>query len=177
MAGQLMNKQQLLEQLRAFDHPVIVELWAPWCAPCRAMAPALDRAAKEYQGRVSVIRMNADEEPSLVRELSVLGIPTLIAFRGEQELFRRSGAQSLESLRALFASAEAGEPAKRGLTSLDRLLRFGSGAALAAIGLANPTSWLLFIPAGILMFSAVYDRCPIYQAVAPRVKAWLKIRA
>jgi thioredoxin len=176
MFGYLMNKKQFLEKLQQTAQPVIVELWAPWCAPCRSMAPALERAAKEFQDRVELLRINADEVPELVRDLGVLGIPTLIAYRGEQELFRKSGAQSLESLQGLFASALAGESAKRGPSSLDRLLRAGAGVALAVIGLANPAAWLLLVPGGLLLFSAVYDRCPIYQAVAPRLKAWLKIR-
>jgi thioredoxin 1 len=172
-----MNKLQLFEKLEHSELPVIVEFWAPWCGPCRAMAPALKRAAQEYQGKVELLRINADEAQELVRELGVLGIPTLIGYDKGKQLFRKTGAQTLEALQALFAAALAGEPARRGPSSMDRLLRVGSGTVLVAIGLYNPSAWLLLPLGGALMFSAVYDRCPIVQAIAPRIKSLLKIRA
>lgn len=168
-----MNQQQLLEKLASRPRPVVVEFWAPWCAPCRVMAPALEQTAREFTGRVELLRMNADDHPELLRDLRIFGIPTLLVVINGKELYRRSGALSANDLRAIFASALAGEKPAPTLRPVDRFLRGGAGMALLVLAFTIPSQPLvLALAGGALLFSAVYDRCPVYRAVS----AWIRER-
>ena len=72
--------------------PVLVDFWAPWCAPCRAVAPALEEAAKERKGKVKIVKLNVDENPRVASLNQVQSIPTLILQRGPLFLGRVAGA-------------------------------------------------------------------------------------
>jgi thioredoxin 1 len=71
------------EVLKA-DLPVLVDFWAAWCAPCRAIAPAVDELATEYAGRLKVAKLNVDENPRTPALYGIRGIPNLIIFKGGQ---------------------------------------------------------------------------------------------
>ena len=109
--------------------------------------------------------------PELLKSLRVYGIPTLIVFRNGQETQRYVGAKSSGTLKSLFeALASGGEALPASLSSTDRLIRLGGGVALAGIWAVADGHWLLLLFSGILMFSAVYDRCPIWRALTTRFK-------
>ena len=74
--------------------PVLLDLWAPWCGPCRMVAPALDQLAVELAGRVRIAKMNVDDNPATSARFGVRSIPTLLIFQGGREVDRIVGAQS-----------------------------------------------------------------------------------
>ena len=64
--------------------PVLIDFWAPWCAPCRAIAPVVEELAAEYAGKLKVMKMNVDDNPKTPARYGVRGIPNLIVFQGGQ---------------------------------------------------------------------------------------------
>jgi thioredoxin 2 len=85
--------------------PVLVDFWASWCGPCLAMAPVLDRAAQQRALTLQVGKVNTDEQPDLSGRFNIRSIPTLILFRGGQEIARQSGAVDGASLSRWLDSA------------------------------------------------------------------------
>jgi thioredoxin 2 len=72
--------------------PVLVDLWAPWCGPCRVIAPGVEQAARELAGRLKVVKVNVDEAPGVAERFGVRGIPTLLVLRQGREVARQVGA-------------------------------------------------------------------------------------
>ena len=90
---------QLQKHLANSDVPVIVDFWAPWCGPCRAMAPSFQRAAKALEPRARFVKINVDENPDAAQRYGVQGIPALFAFRGGEVAARQAGVADLATLR------------------------------------------------------------------------------
>ena len=72
--------------------PVLVDFWAPWCGPCRTMAPQFEQAARELKGRALFVKVNSDDHPKVSQRFAIRSIPTLVRLQRGQEVARRSGA-------------------------------------------------------------------------------------
>lgn len=74
------------------DVPVLVDFWAEWCGPCRAVAPVVEQIAREYKGKVRVVKVNVDEKPRIAAQYEIRSIPTFMIFRKGEILMRKAGA-------------------------------------------------------------------------------------
>ena len=80
------------------ERPTLVDFYADWCSPCRAMAPVVDELAHDLDGRVNVVKVNVDDSPALAREYGVQSIPTFIVVRGGDATQRLVGIQTKQAL-------------------------------------------------------------------------------
>jgi thioredoxin 1 len=80
--------------------PAVVDFWAEWCGPCHAIAPSVQQLATEFDGRALVVKLNADESPDVIVRYGIMGIPTLIYFKGGQEVDRVIGLTGYPKLKS-----------------------------------------------------------------------------
>jgi thioredoxin 1 len=73
---------QFEQEVKKSDTPVLVDFWAPWCGPCKALAPVIEELASEYQGKVKVVKVNTDDNLETAQQYRISGIPTLMVFKG-----------------------------------------------------------------------------------------------
>lgn len=99
------TKDNFDEEVTKSDKPVIIDLWAPWCGPCKSMAPVLEDLAEEYEGKVKVGKVNVEEERELAESFRVQSIPMVVALEGEEVKDQMIGFSGEEPLRDLFETA------------------------------------------------------------------------
>ena len=96
-----LNEAGLDDELVQSQQPILVDFWAPWCGPCRAMSPAVEAAAQKLAGNAKVYKINVDDNPEVSPRFNIKGIPTLILFKDGQEANRLVGLSSKEQIEAL----------------------------------------------------------------------------
>jgi thioredoxin 2 len=93
-----LDGDSLKRNIKKNDLPLVVDFWAPWCGPCKMMAPAFERAQQQLGPAVRLAKLNTDEYPDAAAPYNIRGIPTLILFKSGREVDRSSGAMSLSQL-------------------------------------------------------------------------------
>ena len=166
-----MKKLEFERKIKYNPRPIVVDLWAPWCSPCKAMAPGFKEISQKYSGQVDVLKINADDSPDVMKELGVMSIPTVIGFAKGEEILRRTGMQTQRMLEFFFETTLSQiKPAIMPPAPAARVFRTILGLAVAALGwFVGHSIWIVII-GGIVVFSGYYDRCPIFRAIAPRIK-------
>ncbi len=85
------NDSNFETEVKNSTTPVLVDFWAPWCGPCRKIAPIIDDIANEYDGKVKVVKVNTDESMKLTQEFSISGIPSILIFKNGEAVERLVG--------------------------------------------------------------------------------------
>jgi thioredoxin 1 len=80
------------QEVLSSEIPVLVDFWAPWCGPCRMVAPVVDELSQDFDGQVKVVKINTDENPTIATQYGIRSIPTLIVFKDGQPVDRVVGA-------------------------------------------------------------------------------------
>jgi len=92
------NGNNFQQEVLKSSVPVLVDFWAPWCMPCRMLAPTVEKLAEENEGKLKVCKLNTDENQNIAAQYGIQGIPTLIVFKEGKEVGRTVGVMSKEKL-------------------------------------------------------------------------------
>ena len=104
MAGRVieLNEQNWDQEVLQSDKPVLVDFWAPWCGPCRIIAPIIEELAEEFGDQVKVGKLNTDENPNIAMRYGIRAIPTIILFKNGEVVDTRIGVQPKEALKQMI---------------------------------------------------------------------------
>lgn len=98
----ILTEQNFDAEVLQAELPVLIDFWAPWCGPCRMLAPAVAQIAEEYAGKAKVCKVNVDEAPELARRFGIMSIPTVLVFKGGQLTEKLVGLRPKAELEALL---------------------------------------------------------------------------
>ncbi len=96
MSDLVFTDQDFETEVEKSKTPVVVDFWAPWCAPCRIVSPVIDELAKEYQGKVKVGKLNVDDNPNTAQKFGIMSIPSVLIFKEGKPLKTMVGARGRE---------------------------------------------------------------------------------
>jgi thioredoxin 1 len=94
------NSENFSKEVLGSEKVVLVDFWAPWCVPCKVIAPTVEKIAEEHADKVKVTKANVDDDPSLATELSIFNIPTIVFFKKGVEHSRLIGVNTKETIEA-----------------------------------------------------------------------------
>lgn len=104
MPAQHVSQTDFEEKVLKSEKPVVVDFFAPWCAPCRMAAPIFDKLADEFSNKVLIVKLNVDEAQDLAQKYNVMSIPTVIVFKNGKEVEKQMGFVGEEGYRAMLES-------------------------------------------------------------------------
>jgi thioredoxin 1 len=99
-----LNGNSFKNEVLQSEIPVLVDFWAPWCGPCKMIAPLIEEIAADYSGKIKVAKVNVDDNGDLAAEYGIMSIPTVCFFRGGELIFRSVGAKPKKELVAQIES-------------------------------------------------------------------------
>ena len=103
MSAIQIGKNNFEHEIMQSDRPVLLDFWAPWCGPCRMIAPVIEEIAGEFEGRAVVGKVNVDEEPGLAQRFGVMSIPTLVILKGGRVVEQAVGARGRADVAAMLS--------------------------------------------------------------------------
>jgi len=105
MAGKvlILDESNWQTEVIESDKPVLVDFWAPWCGPCRIIAPIIEELAEEFEGKLKVGKLNTDENPNIAMKYGIRAIPTVMLFKNGDVVDTRIGVQPKESLKQMVS--------------------------------------------------------------------------